>query len=564
MTKTLPYLRALERLGASPPAEGVPPSFASRLRPNRVSKAFTPGELARYTGLDAPIRPDSYAEAGRPLALTAAYYQKRGGSLHLGVDLGLRTGTPIRAMANGKVTEAITADYPKPYGLCKPGHSRYDAHACEREKQKIRSRGGKIALCGSTVKIQYATSHDQLESLYCHLSRVDVKKGEMVHAGQIIGLSGNTGNSTGAHLHMQIKLNGQTVDPVPLVDWSYYNVTYRHDSEIPPGYAETVSGAGSANAIPYGLDRLQANNVSVALKPGDLAAYTALTPPVLPKPGGSDTVRITAAYYQRRGSGYHLAVDLGLDAGTPIVAQGPGELTIAYQGDYPKPYGLCNAGRWDEEEEAWKGRHSRYDEASCQAEKGSIESRGLGINKCGTYIQVVYDAGPDGKKRTATYCHLGSIVAGKGRVTRGQLLGYSGNTGNSTGPHLHYALRQEGTSGTIDPVPLTAWAPWKVRYKKDREQPAGHDPNAVSPEGPVPPPGTQPAAPPPAAVPLVAEAPVAPPAQPLAPLPPAESGAPTETPAVAQAGFGTWLGIVALGGMAVTLFKFQRDLERGG
>ena len=557
MTSRLPYLRALERLGASPPVQGIPTSFASRLRPNRVSKALRPGELSRFTGLDAPIRPASYAEAGRPLALTAAYYQMRGGSLHMGVDLGLGTGTPIRAMANGKVTEAITADYPKPYGLCKPEHSRYDAHACEREKQKIRSRGGKIALCGSTVKIQYATEHDRLESLYCHLSRVDVKKGEIVHAGQIIGLSGNTGNSTGAHLHMQIKLNGQTVDPVPLVDWTYYNVTYSHDSEIPPGFDEAVSGVGSANAIhvaavaaSVGLDRLQANNVSMALKPGDLAAYTALTAPVLPQPGGSDTVRITAPYYQRRGGGYHLALDLGLDPGTPIVAQGPGNLTIAYHGDYPKPYGLCKPG------------HDRYNADTCQAEKGNIESRGLKVNRCGTYIQVVYDAGPDGKKRTATYCHLGRIVAGKGRVTRGQILGYSGNTGNSTGPHLHYALREEGTSGTIDPAPMTAWAPWKVRYKKDREQPAGHDPNAVSPEGPVPAPGTQPAAPPPAPPPLVAEAPARTP--PLAPLPPPESGAPTETPAVAQAGFGTWLGIVALGGMAVTLFKFQRDLERGG
>ena len=544
MNRNLPYLRALERLGASPPTQGIPPSFASRLRPNRVSRALNPGQLARYTGLDAPIRPESYTEAGRPLALTAAYYQKRGGSLHLGVDLGLSTGTPIRAMANGKVTEAVTADYPKPYGLCKPGHRRYDAHACEREKQKIRSRGGKIALCGSTVKIQYANEHDRLESLYCHLSRVDVKKGDMVHAGQIIGLSGNTGNSTGAHLHMQIKVNGRTVDPVPLVDWSYYNVTYSNDSEIPPGFDEEVSGAGSANAIPYGLDRLQANTVSLALKPGDLAAYTGLTPPVLPVPGGTDTVRITAAYYQRRGSGYHLAVDLGLDPGTPIVAQGPGELTIAYQGDYPKPYGLCKPG------------HGRYDAASCQAEKGNIESRGLRVNRCGTYIQVVYDAGPDGKKRTATYCHLDRIVAGKGRVTRGQLLGFSGNTGNSTGPHLHYALRQEGTSGTIDPVPLTAWAPWKVRYKKDREQPAGHDPNAVSPEGPVPPPpapGVEPEAP--APPPSVAQAP------PVTP-PPGETQEAQPHPEIAQAGFGTWLGIVALGGMAVTLFKFQRDTER--
>jgi peptidoglycan hydrolase-like protein with peptidoglycan-binding domain len=75
------------------------------------------------------------------------------------------------------------------------------------------------------------------------------------------------------------------------------------------------------------------------------------------------------------------------------------------------------------------------------ATRGGTATRVSG-SSCG-YGYVV--SGSDGA--TYTYCHLSSFSAGNGStVSAGQLLGYSGNTGNSTGPHLHFAIKYGGVS----------------------------------------------------------------------------------------------------------------------
>lgn len=54
---------------------------------------------------------------------------------------------------------------------------------------------------------------------YCHLSRIEVKKHQVLLAGDIIGLTGSTGMSTGAHLHLSCKKQGKTIDPLIVFDY---------------------------------------------------------------------------------------------------------------------------------------------------------------------------------------------------------------------------------------------------------------------------------------------------------------------------------------------------------
>ena len=52
-------------------------------------------------------------------------------------------------------------------------------------------------------------------TVFAHLSRIDVKTGDKVHRGQILGLIGTSGHSTGPHLHYEVHVDGQAVDPTP-------------------------------------------------------------------------------------------------------------------------------------------------------------------------------------------------------------------------------------------------------------------------------------------------------------------------------------------------------------
>ena len=97
---------------------------------------------------------------------------------HLGVDYAAPVGTPVRASGNGVVTLA--------------GWS-----------------GG----YGKTVKIRHPNGY---ETLYGHLSRIDVKAGERVDQAEVIGAVGTTGRSTGPHLDYRMIKNGVHVNPLKL------------------------------------------------------------------------------------------------------------------------------------------------------------------------------------------------------------------------------------------------------------------------------------------------------------------------------------------------------------
>lgn len=69
---------------------------------------------------------------------------------------------------------------------------------------------------GNTVVIRHANNYT---SLYAHNADLMVKKGDMVQQGDIISLSGNTGKSTGPHLHFEIRKDGQPVDPEKMINF---------------------------------------------------------------------------------------------------------------------------------------------------------------------------------------------------------------------------------------------------------------------------------------------------------------------------------------------------------
>lgn len=102
----------------------------------------------------------------------------RWGRLHAGEDFAVSIGTPLAAMSTGTVAFA-----------------------------------GAQSGYGNMVEIRY---WDGTVSRYGHMSRVSVNVGAAVVPGQIVGLSGNTGHSTGPHLHLEIHPNGgQAIDPLP-------------------------------------------------------------------------------------------------------------------------------------------------------------------------------------------------------------------------------------------------------------------------------------------------------------------------------------------------------------
>ena len=97
---------------------------------------------------------------------------------HRGVDYGAPSGTPVRSVADGVVE---FAGWQNGYG--------------------------------NVVKLLH---RDARTTLYAHLSRIDVRKGEAVEQGRYIGAVGATGWATGPHLHFEFQINGEHVDPLSI------------------------------------------------------------------------------------------------------------------------------------------------------------------------------------------------------------------------------------------------------------------------------------------------------------------------------------------------------------
>ncbi|MCE5270219.1 M23 family metallopeptidase [bacterium] len=98
---------------------------------------------------------------------------------HRGIDLVNKIGTPIKATASGRVIFA-----------------------------------GKEMFWGNAVFIEH---QEGVVTKYGHMSSINVKEGDKITRGQVIGFIGMTGRTTGPHVHYQIELDGQPVDPMQFI-----------------------------------------------------------------------------------------------------------------------------------------------------------------------------------------------------------------------------------------------------------------------------------------------------------------------------------------------------------
>jgi len=104
-------------------------------------------------------------------------------TFHPGLDFAAPTGTRVYATADGKIT-----------------------HAGEKRNRKGNQRG-----MGKQIRIKHGKSY---ETVYAHLNSIKVRNGQKVKRGDYIGTVGNTGKSFVPHLHYEVILNGEQINPI--------------------------------------------------------------------------------------------------------------------------------------------------------------------------------------------------------------------------------------------------------------------------------------------------------------------------------------------------------------
>ena len=123
-----------------------------------------------------------------PSRVITSNFGRRWGRMHKGLDIKVYTGDTIRAAFDGKVRMA-----------------QYEANGY-----------------GNYVVIRH---NNGLETIYGHMSKPLVRENQEVKAGTPIGLGGNTGRSTGSHLHFETRLCGVALDPALMFDFKAQDVT---------------------------------------------------------------------------------------------------------------------------------------------------------------------------------------------------------------------------------------------------------------------------------------------------------------------------------------------------
>ncbi len=142
----------------------------------RIEKAFSTWRDAQPDSMlfDLPVK----APMSSPFGLRR-FFNDQPRKPHSGLDLAAGYGTPVHAPADAKVLDT-----------------------------------GSYFFNGNTVFLDHGQG---LVTMYCHLSRIDVKPGQRVKRGDTLGAVGKTGRATGPHLHWSVSLNDARIDPMLLL-----------------------------------------------------------------------------------------------------------------------------------------------------------------------------------------------------------------------------------------------------------------------------------------------------------------------------------------------------------
>lgn len=172
------YPYPVQHLNVAPEMTNPPPEQLERIgRESERSKAAWRTGTSR--AFELPLRPPL-----EPLPEARSFGSRRvfngePRDPHSGVDLSAPKGTPVMAAEGGRVVIAANHYF-----------------------------------SGNSVFIDHG---DDLVTVYFHLDRIDVREGDVVDRGQVIGTVGSTGRVTGPHLHFGARWHGARIDPTPLL-----------------------------------------------------------------------------------------------------------------------------------------------------------------------------------------------------------------------------------------------------------------------------------------------------------------------------------------------------------
>ena len=203
------------------PTQSTSPTQTSR---SAASTSPTPSSDSRSDGsMQSGFGANSIQDIV-PGGVFTSGFKPRWGKFHKGWDIGAPTGSPVKVPVAGTVSFAgATSGY------------------------------------GNHIEVDHG---DGKKTTYSHLSKINVAQGQAVTPGQVIGAVGNTGDSTGPHLHFGIKEGSNNIDPV-----TFFAQKPRNLDTNPNTPGQAVASSGTPSLLPGGL---LSDNSSIPGNSGDV------------------------------------------------------------------------------------------------------------------------------------------------------------------------------------------------------------------------------------------------------------------------------------------------------